>query len=122
GEAMEFRDLKTKHVEAEAFQAGTQGVDAAAQLSELEAGFSGLKQRVIQESTERIKRLEALISNLKRRIEEAQDHWTDLQMRSDGMPPPVVLPLIVVALVLLVVTGEAVFLAPVTDALGIADP
>lgn len=119
---MEFRDLKTKHIEAEAFQAGTQGVDAAAQLGELEAGFSGLKQRVIQESTERIKRLEALISNLKRRIEEAEDHWADLQMRSDGMPPPVMLPLIVVALALLVVTGEAVFLAPVTDALGIADP
>ena len=118
---MEFRDLKTKLIEAEAFQAGTQGVDAAAQLGELEAGFSGLKQRVIQESTDRIKRLEALISNLKRRIEEAQDHWSDLQMRSDGMPPPVVLPLTVVALAVLVVAGEAVFLAPVTDALGIAD-
>lgn len=119
---MEFSDLKTKHIEAEAFRAGTQGVDAESQLSELEAGFSGLKQRVIQASTERIKRLEALISNFKRRIEEAQDHWTDLQMRSDGMPPPVMLPLVVVALALLVVTGEAVFLAPVTDALGIADP
>ncbi|MDQ3743327.1 MAG: hypothetical protein M3444_02980 [Acidobacteriota bacterium] len=119
---MEFRDLKTKQIEAEAFQAGTQGVEATAQLSELEAGFSGLKQRVIQESTDRVKRLEALIANLKRRLEEAQDHWSDLQMRSDGMPPPVMLPLVVVALALLVVTGEAVFLAPVTDALGIADP
>lgn len=119
---MEFRDLKTKHIEAEAFQAGTQGVEAEAQLNELEAGFSELKQRVIQASTARIKRLEALISNLKRRIDEAQDYRSDLQMRSDGMPPPVVLPLIVVTLTVLVVIGEAVFLAPVTDALGIADP
>jgi len=117
-----MNELKIKHIEAEAFQAGTQGVAPNAQLSELEAGFTGLKERVVQETTDRIKRLEALITNLRRRAAEAQDRWSDLQMRTDGMPPAIVLPLVVVLLALLVVTGEAIFLAPVMDALGIADP
>jgi hypothetical protein len=119
---MEFGDLRTKSIEAEAFQAGTQRVEAEAQLREIDAGFTGLKQRVIQETSERLKRLEAAIANLKRRVEEVQDQWSDLQMRTDGMPPAIVLPLVVVCLTLLVVTGEAVFLAPVMDALGLADP
>jgi hypothetical protein len=119
---MKFSDLNTKFIEAEAFQAGTQGVEPKAQLRELEAGFSGLKERVVQETAERVKRLEALIANLRRRVAEAEDRWSDLQMRTDGMPPPIVLPLVVVFLALLVITGEAVFLAPVMDALGIADP
>lgn len=119
---MKFDGLKTKHIEAEAFQAGTQGVEPMAQLRELEAGFTGMKERVVQETTDRIKRLEALIANLRRRVAEAQDRWSDLQMRTDGMPPGIVLPLVVVLLAFLVVTGEAIFLAPVMDALGIADP
>jgi hypothetical protein len=119
---MEFGDLNTKFIEAEAFQAGTQGVESEAQLREIDAGFTGLKQRVIQETTERLRSLEAAIANLKRRVEEAQDQWSDLQMRTDGMPPAIVLPLVGVCLALLVVTGEAVFLAPVMDALGLADP
>jgi hypothetical protein len=119
---MKFADLKTRYIEAEAFQAGTQGVVSEAQLRELEAGFTGLKQRVIRDTTARIKNLEGTLANLKRRIEEAQDHWSDLQMRTDGMPPAIVLPLIVLFLALLVVAGEGFFLAPVMDALGIADP
>lgn len=119
---MKFNDLKTRHIEAEAFQAGTQGVEPKAQVRELEAGFTGMKERVVQETTDQIKRLEALIANLRRRVAEAQDRWSDLQMRTDGMPPAIVLPLVVVLLALLVVTGEGIFLAPVMDALGIADP
>ena len=77
---------------------------------------------MVQETTDRIKRLEALIANLRRRVAEAQDRWSDLQMRTDGMPPAIVLPLFAVVIAQLVVIGEAIFLAPVMDALGIADP
>jgi hypothetical protein len=68
---MKFDGLKTKHIEAEAFQAGTQGVEPKTQVRELEAGFTGIKERVVQETTDRIKRLEALIANLRHRVAEA---------------------------------------------------
>jgi len=119
---MELRKLKTRHVEAEGFQAGTQGVDPDAQLNEIDSSFARLKERVRQEATDRIKQLEAMIETLKRRLLDAEERWSDLQIQTDGMSPAIVLPSCAVAIALLVVFGEAVFLAPVMDALGIADP
>lgn len=119
---MELKDLKTRHVEAEGFQAGTQGVEPDAQLKEIDSGFARLKERVRQEGTNRIKQLEATIETLKRRLQDAEERWADLQIQTDGMAPAIVLPLLAVVIAQLVVIGEAIFLAPVMDALGIADP
>lgn len=119
---MKFRSFNTRHIDAEGFQAGTQGVAPDAQLSEIAAFFAQLKERVIQEATDRIRRLEAKIETLKRRLYDAEGRWSDLQIITDGMPPAAVLPLCAVAVALLVVLGEATFLAPVMDAFGIADP
>ncbi len=117
----ELRDLKTRNIEAEGFQAGTQGVEPEAQLKEIESGFARLKERVKQEATDRIKQLEAAIQTLKGRLQDAEERWSDFQIQTDGMPPAIVLPLCAVSVALLVVTGEGFFLAPVMDALGIAD-
>src|SRR5260370_31642025 len=117
----ELRDLKTRNIEAEGFQAGTQGVEPEAQPKEIDSGFARLKERVKQEATDRIKQLEAAIQTLKGRLQAAEERWSDFQIQTDGMRPAIVLPLCAVSVALLVVTGEGFFLAPVMDALGIAD-
>jgi ABC-type multidrug transport system fused ATPase/permease subunit len=116
-----LRELNTRDIQAEGFQAGTQGVEPEAQLKEIDSGFGRLKERVKQEATDRIKQLEAAIETLKARLKDAEERWGDFQIQTDGMPPAIVLPLCAVAVALLVVTGEGFFLAPVMDALGIAD-
>lgn len=119
---MKFRSFNTRHIDAEGFQAGTQGVPPAAQLSEIAAFFAQLKERVVQEAADRIRRLEARIDTLARRLNDAEGRWSDLQMITDGMAPAAVLPICAVSVAMLVVLGEATFLAPVMDAFGIADP
>src|ERR1051326_1942780 len=118
---IDLRDLKMRNIEAEGFQAGTQGVKPEAQLQEIDSGFGRLKERVKQKATDRIKHLEAAIQTLRDRLQDAEERWSDFQIQTDGMPPAIVLPLCAVCVALLVVTGEGVFLAPVMDALGIAD-
>lgn len=118
---IQLGDLKTRNIEAEGFQAGTQGLEPEAQLNEIDSGFARLKERVKQEATDRIKQLEAAIQTLGHRLQDADERWSDFQIQTDGMPPAIVLPLCAVWVALLVVTGEGVFLAPVMDALGIAD-
>lgn len=114
-------DLKTRDIQAEGFQAGTQGVEPEAQLKEIDSGFGRLKERAKQEATDRIKQLEALIETLKARLKDAEERWADFQIQTDGMPPAIVLPLCAVCVALVVIVGEGYFLAPVMDAFGIAD-
>src|SRR5258708_36992689 len=96
----ELRDLKTRNIEAEGFQAGTQGVESVAQLKEIDSGFARLKERVKQEATDRIKQLEAAIATLKLRLQDVEERWSDLQIQTDGMAPAIVLPLCAVAIAL----------------------
>lgn len=59
---------------------------------------------------------------VRRKKDSETVHWADLEMQTAGMPPPILLFLCAVAFSVVVVVGETVFLAPVLDGIGIADP
>lgn len=108
-------------VEAEGFRDGTQDVDPAMSVKEIEAQFARRQEQEDEASSHRIKSLEAQVATLDRRKGDAQRHWGDLEFRTEGMPPQFMLPFCAVLFAIAAVIGEAVFLAPVMDGFGIAD-
>jgi hypothetical protein len=108
-------------IEAEGFRDGTQKVDAAITVKEIEAQFGRRQEQEDEAATDRIKSLEAQVETLQRRKEDAERHWADMEFRTEAMPPQFVLPACAVAFAGAAVVGEAVFLAPVMDGFGIAD-
>ena len=109
-------------IEAEGFRDGTQGVNPTITVKEIEAQFARRQEQENLGAAERIKSLEGHVNNLQRRKEDSERHWADLEFRTEGMPPQFILPLCAVVFAITVVIGEAVFLAPVMDGFGIADP
>ena len=109
-------------IEAEGFRDGTQNVNSAITVKEIDAQFARRQEQENEAATDRIKSLEAQAETLQRRKEDAERHWADLEFRTEGMPPQFVLPACAVAFAGAAVVGEAVFLAPVMDGFGIADP
>ena len=109
-------------LEAEGFRDGTQSVDPAITVKEIEAQFGRRRDLEDEAAAYRIKSLEAQAETLQRRKEDADRHWAELEFRTEGMPPQFVLPAVAVACAGAAVVGEAVFLAPVMDGFGIADP
>ena len=119
---MNYNDRKdARTVEAEGFRDGTQGVAPAIAVKEIEAQFARRQEQENQASAERIKSLEGQVETLQRRTEDAQRRWADLELKTEGMPPQILLPLCAVVFAIAAVVGEAVFLAPVMDGFGIAD-
>lgn len=119
---MNYNDRKdARTVEAEGFRDGTQGVEPAIAVKEIEAQFARRQEQENQTSAERIKSLEGQVETLQRRTEDGQRHWADLEFRTEGMPPQILLPLCALVFAIAAVVGEAVFLAPVMDGFGIAD-
>jgi len=108
-------------IEAEGFRDGTQGVDPRTTVKEIDAQFARRKEQENQAAVERIKSLEAQVDTLQRRKEDAERHWADLEFRTEGMPPQIILPLCAVLFAIAAVIGEGIFLAPVMDGFGIAD-
>jgi hypothetical protein len=108
-------------IETEGFRDGTQKVDPEITVKEIEAQFACLREQEDEAATTRIKSLEALVNTLQRRKADAERHWTDLESRTEGMPPQFVLPVCGVLFAIAAVVGEAVFLGPVMDGFGIAD-
>ena len=113
---------ETRTIEAEGFRAGTQGVSPGPALEEISALVARQKEQENHDATERIKTLEGRVEQLSQRKLDAERHWADLEILTGGMPPQIVLPLCAVLLSALVVIGESIFLAPVMDGFGIADP
>lgn len=113
---------ETRVIEAEAFRDGTQDVDAGPAVEEINASFARRKEEENLKSAERIKSLEARVEHLGPRARDAEKHWGGLESLTGGMPPQVILPLCAVLFSAAVVVGESVFLAPVMDGFGIADP
>ena len=108
-------------VEAEGFRDGTQSVDPVITVKEIEAQFGRRQEQQDEAATHRIKSLEAQVETLQQRREDAERHWTNLEFRTEGMPPQFMLPLCAVLFAIAAIIGEAVFLAPVMDGFGIAD-
>lgn len=113
------RDVRT--VEAEGFRDGTQSVDPTITTKEIEAQFARRQEQEDEAATHRIKVLEAQVETLQQRKDDGERHWSDLEFRTEGMPPQFMLPLFAVVFAIAAVIGEAVFLAPVMDGFGIAD-
>ena len=108
-------------IEAEGFRDGTQKVDPAITVKEIEAQFARRQEQEDEAATDRIKSLEAQVETLRRCKDDGERHWADLEFRTEGMPPQFVLPFCAVLFAIAAVIGEAVFLAPVMDGFGIAD-
>lgn len=108
-------------VEAEGFRDGTQGVNPGTTVKEIEAQFGQREEQENQAAAERIKSLEAQAETLERRKDDSERHWAELEFRTEGMPPQIILPFVAVICAIAAVIGEAVFLAPVMDGFGIAD-
>lgn len=117
---MNRRDTRT--IEAEGFRDGTQDVNPERTVKQIEARFARRQEQEDEVSTKRIKTLEAQFETLQRRKDDAERHWGDLEFRTEGMPPQLVLPLCGVLFACAGISGEAIFLAPVMDGFGIADP
>ncbi|MGH9970763.1 MAG: hypothetical protein ACREBG_23635 [Pyrinomonadaceae bacterium] len=113
---------RTRIVEAEGFRDGTQGVDPSITVKEIEAQFAQRQEHENQDSAERIKSLEGQVETLQRQKDDAKRHWGNLESKTDGMPPQIALPISAVVFASAAVAGEAVFLSPVMDGFGIADP
>lgn|ERR1041384_6714614 len=114
--------MDTRTIEAEGFRDGTQNVNPEMTVKEIEARFARHQEQEVEASTKRIKTLEAQFETLQRRKEDAERHWGDLEFRTEGMPPQLVLPVCGVLFACAGVSGEAIFLAPIMDGFGIADP
>jgi hypothetical protein len=119
---MNRRDQKNARiVEAEGFRDGTQNVESAIVVKEIDAQFARRQEEEDEGATHRIKMLEAQAETLARRKQDAERHWTNLESRTEGMPPQFMLPLFAVLFAIAAVIGEAVFLGPVMDGFGISD-
>jgi hypothetical protein len=88
----------------------------------MEALFERRKEQENHDATDRSKSLEAKIIQLEQHQDDVEKHWLDLEHLTGGMPPQIVLALIAVLSATVVLFGEAIFLAPVMDGFGIADP
>lgn len=119
---MKVTSRETRRIEAEGFRDGTQGVAPTPAQEEINALFARRKEQENHDATERIKTLEGRVEQLEQRKLDAERHWADLEIQTGGMPPQIMLPLCAAVLSALVVIGESIFLAPVMDGFGIADP
>lgn len=119
---MRRRNNRMKQVEEQAFRDGSQSVNPDAALNELDAVFGRRREQENHDATERIKPLEARIARFTHRREELEIHWLDVKDLTGGLPPQVILPLVAVTAASVVLFGEAIFLAPVMDGFGIANP
>ena len=113
---------QARSVEAEGFYHGTQGVNPDAAQAELQAQFNQHQEKVRNDATPLIKQQQAKLTTLTRHQADAEKHWRKLESHTGGMPPQMALPLLASISALLVVIGEGIFLAPVMDGFGIADP
>ena len=119
-----MRRLRThiRHVESTGFYDGSQGLDASLGQKRLEVLFDQAKAAAEMKVVKRIKKLEAKGQIRDRHKDEASGRWETCRTRFGVLPPQLILPLLGILASLIVVAGEAVFLAPVMDGFGIADP
>ncbi len=119
-----MRRLRThiNRVESAGFYDGSQGVDASLGQKRLEVLFDQAKAAAEMKMVKRIKKLEAKGQIRGRHKDEASTRWETCRTRFGVLPPQSALPLLGVLASLVVVAGEAIFLAPVMDGFGIADP
>jgi hypothetical protein len=110
-----------RDVQAEGYRDGAQGITPEALPEELRARFAQAQEGVRHKATDGIKRLEAVLAAIEQRIVIMSERWQKLTAAVGDLPPALFLPFCAVFTALLVVVGEAIFLAPVMDGFGISD-
>ena len=116
------RGFQYVELEALAFYHGTVvGFSEEAVKARIEAHFEQLKERTGRRFIDRIKRLEALVDTLARFRDEVGNVWQGFKAELNGRMPSLAAPLVVMLMGGCVAVGEAVMLAPMMDALAIAD-
>jgi hypothetical protein len=110
-----------RDVQEEGFRDGTQGLEPLAFPKEVKAAFEQKREAVRYKSTDEVKRLEADLKTVDLRISAAEDRWQMLTAALGSLPPAVLFPLVATLCSAVVVLGEALFLAPVMDGLGVSE-
>src|SRR5262249_7013512 len=108
--------------EAEGFYHGSQGISAQFSPERIDAQFSQLQERARADAVREICREEARLPALELRHEQAEAQWQGIEGEVQPAAPAIVMPLLAALSAAVVAVGEAVFLAPVMDGFGIADP
>src|SRR5256714_5821339 len=100
---------------------GAGGTAPAALTEELRAVFAQSRESVRHEAADGIKRLEAWLASVEQRINVMDGRWATVSAAAGELPPALLLPACAVFSAVLVVVGEAIFLAPVMDGFGISE-
>src|SRR2546423_13397520 len=100
---------------------GAGGTAPAALTEELRAVFAQSRESVRHEAADGIKRLEAWLASVDRRINVMDGRWATVSAAAGELPPALLLPACAVFSAVLVVVGEPIFLAPVMDGFGISE-
>jgi len=116
------REQTIRYVEEEGFRDGAQGVGPTAPLAELSAMFAQQQAVVRHDAEDAIKSLEAKVAVTESRRDAAERKWQELSAKTGELPPAMILPIVAVLASLIAIAAEAIFLAPVMDGFGIADP
>jgi hypothetical protein len=113
---------RIRHVEAEGFYHGTQGVGREPMLVQIAAQFEATRAEVREKFARILKRLEARMEVLRERKGRAEARLAEVVAETGGRRPEILAPLFWLALGLCAVVGEVILIAPVLDGWGIADP
>jgi hypothetical protein len=113
--------LAMRDVQAEGFRDGAQGIAPTALPEELRAMFAQSQEAVRYKTAEQIKRIEASLAVSEKGVALMSERWGKLTAVIGELPPPILLPLCAIFASLLVILGEAIFLAPVMDGFGISE-
>jgi hypothetical protein len=106
---------------SEGFRDGTQNINPGSAQKMISAQFDQKRQKCVHQNALPINMLEAKRLVLQQRKEAASDYWQGLLQSFGPMAPQRIKPLIALITVYFGAVGEAGFLAPVMDGLGIAD-
>lgn len=110
---------KTKDIRAEAFFSGTQNVNQADALREIEADFEKASAEVSLRATDNIKQLEAETEIAGLRQAEAEERWQRMNALTGGRLPEFTKPALAVAVAFALIVAEGLLMAPVMDGLNI---
>jgi len=114
-----FGIKKTEDIRAKAFFMGTQDVNQADALKEIEADFETKREDVNLRATDEIKHLEAETEIANARKTDAESRWKMLDSLADGRTPEFTKPALAVVVAFVLIAAEGLLLSAVMDGLNI---
>jgi|GEM_PF-3385169 len=114
-----FGIKKTEDIRAKAFFMGTQDVNQADALKEIEADFETKREDVNLRATDEIKHLEAETEIANARKTDAESRWKMLDSLAGGRTPEFTKPALAVVVAFVLIAAEGLLLSAVIDGLNI---